>query len=198
MSRVLCETKFLQLKDEDGWFYTHRPNVSGIVIIVPVIRGEEVMFLKTRRPPLMAEGISKFNIELPAGLVGDTDKSESILDCAGKELLEETGLRAARLKILTHNLTSSGGLTSETSSVVLAVIEDDTPAQIPQNDGGIILERVRVGIADIPEWLLGQEQEGGSIGAQTLAGLYLFLCHNESVSRCDGGGRDERSTTSTT
>lgn len=184
MSEILCETKFLQLKNEDGWFYAHRPNVSGIVIIVPVIIGstrddDEILFLKTKRPPLTAEGVSRFNIELPAGLVGDIDKNESVLDCAHKELLEETGLVAAKMKILTHNLTSSGGLTSETSSLVMAMIEDGTPVQTAQNDGGIILERIRVKIADIPKWLIAQEKAGGSIGAQTLAGVYLFLCNNK-------------------
>lgn len=179
MSKILCETKFLQLKDEGGWFYAHRPNVSGIVIIVPVIKNEEVLFLKTKRPPLISEKVSRFNIELPAGLVGDIDKNESVLDCARKELLEETGLVAAKMKVLTRNLTSSGGLTSETSSLVLATIKDDTPAQTAQDDGGIILERVRVKIADIPKWLMKQEKEGGSIGAQTLAGVYLFLCNNK-------------------
>ncbi len=178
MSKVLYETKFLQLKDSgNGWFYAHRPNVSGIVIIVPII-GDEVLFLKTKRPPLDAEKVSNFNIELPAGLVGDIDKDESILDCAHKELLEETGFVAKEMKVLTHNLTSSGGLTSETSSIVLAVIENDTPVAEAQNDGGIILERVKVKIADAPKWLKAQEQAGGSIGAQTLAGLYLFLCNN--------------------
>ncbi len=178
MSKILCETKFLQLKDDNGWFYAHRPNVSGIVIIVPIICNQEVLFLKTKRPPLVAEEISKFNIEFPAGLIGDINKNESVLECASKELLEETGLVATQMKILTNNLTSSGGLTSETSSVVLAIIEDAMPVTTPQDDGGIIVERMRIKISDIPKWLQTQEKTGGSIGAQTLAGLYLFLCEN--------------------
>lgn len=174
---ILYDTKYLQLKKTGRWFYAHRPNVSDIVIIVPVVRckdGDEIIMLKTKRPPLVAEGVSKFNIELPAGLVGDEVENEDIIEAAKKELLEETGYRAEKITVLTRKLSSSGGLSSECAAVVLAEITDDKIVSPPQSDGGIIIECIRVKIKDVKSWLKAQEIEGNSIGSQTLAGLYLY------------------------
>lgn len=179
MSEILFNTKFLQLKNENGWTYAHRPNAKNIVIIVPIIKGEEILFLKTRRPPLIAEGVSKFNIELPAGLVGDEIENEDVLEAAKKELLEETGMVAEKFTVLSENLSSTGGLTSESSTVILAEISNDAIINSPQSDGGVIVERIRIKIGDIKKWLQMQEEDGCSIGAQTLAGLFLCLWDNK-------------------
>ncbi|GBF23191.1 ADP-ribose pyrophosphatase, partial [Candidatus Gastranaerophilus sp. (ex Termes propinquus)] len=129
---------------------------------------------KTLRPPLRAEGAGEFNIELPAGLVGDVDKNETPLEAAGKELLEETGLKAGRFEVMTRKLSSSGGCTSECATVVLAYVEDTTLHKVPEDDEGVIVERVEVPLNEIPAWLLKMEYEGNTIGAQTLAGLFYL------------------------
>lgn len=183
MKRVLCSTKFLQLKSApkpDGqgeWAYAHRPNVNEIVIVVPVIsypEGKKVLFLKTVRPPLVNEGYAKFNIELPAGLVGDECAHETLIECAQKELLEEAGLVAQKLEVKTQKLSSSAGCTSEVACVVVAYVDGSTERFNPQDDGGVIVEREEVFVEEIFVWLKIQEKEGNTIGAQTLAGLFYI------------------------
>lgn len=176
---ILYKTKYLELRETNGWVYAHRGNAGSIVIIIPVIKNREILFLKTKRPPLTSEGYNDFNIELPAGLVGDIYKNENILDSAKRELLEETGLVADEMKILTQKLTSSAGLTDEISTVILANISEDTIKSTPVDDGGVIQERIKVEIKDINAWLKSEEEKGNTIGAQTLSALFLFLCENK-------------------
>jgi len=180
-TKTLYETKYLSLKSAPSpsgkgeWAYSHRPNVHDVVIIVPYINdddGERVLFLKTKRPPLVAEGKSTFNIELPAGLVGDEDVTETLLGAAAKELSEEAGLKAERFEVATRKLSSSGGCTSEVCSVVIAYITDCFQCSCPQSDNGVIVDRVEVKLEDIPQWLKEKEEEGCTIGAQTLSGLW--------------------------
>ena len=176
---TLYKTKYLELRETNGWVYAHRGNAGSIVIIIPVIKAEEILFLKTKRPPLTSEGYNGFNIELPAGLVGDIYKDESIIESAKRELLEETGLVADEMKILTEKLTSSAGLTDEISTIILAKIQEDKIINAPVDDGGVIQERIKIKIKDINTWLKSEEEKGNTIGAQTLSALFLFLCENK-------------------
>ena len=94
---VLYDTKYLQLKSTKSktgsdWVYAHRPNAKDVVIIVPVIDNNKVLFIIEERPPLVAEGIASRSIAVPAGLVGDEREGESIEDAIRAELLEEAGL----------------------------------------------------------------------------------------------------------
>jgi 8-oxo-dGTP pyrophosphatase MutT (NUDIX family) len=184
-SKILYETEYLQFKatqKPDGkgeWAYAHRANAKGIVVIVPLIDNERILFIKTRRPPLVAEGFEGFNIEFPAGLVADVDKNETTQECAKKELLEEAGLVAESFEVLTQRLSSSGGCVSEVSTIVLARVNGAAERFEPQDDGGIIVERDEVRVCDIPMWLKEQERAQNTIGAQTLAGLYYVLAREE-------------------
>ena len=93
--------------DRKKWAYVKRVNSKGVVIIVPLIVDLDepaTIFLKTKRPPLIAEGISEFNLEFPAGLVGDENLNETIEDALKKELLEETGLKAEKYIIKNEKL----------------------------------------------------------------------------------------------
>lgn len=177
MSKILHKTKFLELRTapkpngNGEWAYAHRPNVKDIVIIIPLINNESILFLKTRRPPLREECMGKFNIELPAGLVGDEDENETVEEAAKKELLEETGLVAEKFEVMVRKLSSSGGCTSETATLVLAHINNSNGIE-PGDDDGVIAERIIVPVKEAPAWLKTQEDEGNTIGAQTLAGLY--------------------------
>ena len=86
-TKILCSTKYLELKEavapngKSAWIYAHRQIATDVVVIVPVLKSEteeKILFLKTQRPPLYAENKADINIELPAGLVGDERKGESI------------------------------------------------------------------------------------------------------------------------
>ena len=178
-NNILYDTKYLQLKSTksktgNDWVYAHRPNAKDVVIIVPVIENTKILFIIEERPPLVAEGISTRSIAVPAGLVGDERKGESIEDAIRAELKEEAGLEADRIVIKTRRAASSPGCVSETVTIVIAYIDKYNIVSEPVSDGGVIVDRVLVDIADIYPWLREQEKNGAAIAAQTLAGLFYL------------------------
>lgn len=190
-TKILCSTKYLELKEavapngKSAWIYAHRQIATDVVVIVPVLKSEteeKILFLKTQRPPLYAENKADINIELPAGLVGDERKGESIEQAIEAELREETGLTADSIKIVSRKIASSAGCTSETSTIALAEITDTTEISKPLSDGGIILERIWVNANDIRNWLQEQEKNGCAISAQALCGLFYYFSDTTATS----------------
>ncbi len=181
MSEVLFDTKFLQLKKTQSpsghsWFYAHRPNVSGVVAIVPVlhtVHGSEIIFIETMRPPVYAEHVAETCIELPAGLVGDEIKNETIEDAIRKELLEETGYMADKIEIVAKNVISSGGCVSEALTIAKADIREDIQIQKPSDDGGVIVKIYKIQLKNVHKWLKEQEGQGKAISSFLYAGLYF-------------------------
>lgn len=126
---LLYDTKYLQLKSTksksgNDWVYAHRPNAKDVVVILPLINNKQVLFLIEERPPLQAEGIAKYSIALPAGLVGDERIGETIEEAINAELMEEAGLKADRLEIKTRKTASSPGCISETVTIAIAYVNE--------------------------------------------------------------------------
>ena len=173
------DNKFLNLVETvcpDGkrWAYAKRVNSKGVVIIVPLILDLAepcTLFLKTKRPPLIAENISEFNLEFPAGLVGDENNDETFEDALKKELLEETGMKADKFIIKTDKLSSSAGCVSEVATIGIAYIKNSKQYSKPVTDGDVIQERILVKLSEINEFIENWEY---SIGAQTLGGIYYL------------------------
>ena len=98
---VIAKTKFLEFKSAKSpsgkdWYYVRRTNDtdkhdSAVVITTLVKKDGEynLLLFKNVRPPLTAENKATFCLESPAGLIGDVDTSETLIECAKKELLEE-------------------------------------------------------------------------------------------------------------
>lgn len=178
MSKVLYNTKFLQLKSTPSksgneWVYAHRPNAHDVVVILPETE-DEVLFLIEERPPLQAENRGKYSIALPAGLVGDERIGETVDDAIKAELLEETGLQADEINIVARKVASSAGCVSETVTLAIAKIKNQTPVCTPVTDGGVIADRIWVKKDSIKDWLKQKENEGFVLTAQTLAALYYM------------------------
>ena len=170
--------------DGKKWAYAKRNNTKGVVIIVPLIMDlsePSTIFLKTKRPPLVAENIAEYNLEFPAGLVGDEDKNETIEDALKKELLEETGMKADKFVIKNSLLSSSAGCVSEVSTIAIAYINNSKTVKKPVSDGGIIQERIIVNISEVKSFLKTRQNKKWALGAQTLAGLYYLLEELEIV-----------------
>lgn len=177
---ILYDTKYLQLKNTKtkqghDWVYAHRPNVNGVVVILPIIEGNKFLFLVEKRPPLIAEGITERSVALPAGLVGDERVGETICDAIKAELLEETGLIADRIEIKTQNIASSPGCVSEVVTIAFAYINEYKIFSPPIDDGGIIIDRVLVDIENVYDWLKAQENHGAVLTASTLAALFYYM-----------------------
>ncbi len=183
MKEILYSTKFVNLmaskrKGKPDWVYAHRPNAGNVVIIIPLIHkkeGEYTLFLITKRPPVVEEYGEKFCVEFPAGLVGDENSFETTDEAFKKELLEETGYEASNFKIMSENLVSSGGLTSEKSTLAVAEIFDTVKKAVPVDDGGVIIERIEVPLQDVKKFLNDIQAKGYYMCAQTLAGVYYLF-----------------------
>lgn len=184
---VISKSKFLEFKSAKSpeghdWFYVNRTNDtnkhdSAVVITTLVkINGEyNFLFLKTKRPPIYAENKAEFCIESPAGLIGDINKEESLEDCAKKELLEETGLKADKLFTELLNSSTSAGLSSETLAYITAITDEYKVIEQPVSDGGIIAERFFVPAKDIKKYLQEADKKKYSIAAATVCGIFFAL-----------------------
>lgn len=113
---TLYEGKFLSVVKTANWEFVRRRNLSGIVGIVAVTDDGKLILIEQYRPPVGANVI-----ELPAGLAGDVagSESEDLSDAARRELLEETGYEAKRMKLLGAGA-ASAGLSDEIITLYLA------------------------------------------------------------------------------
>jgi len=184
---MIYKTKYLEFKDvlkPSGalWHYVKRTNDKNshdsAVIVTTVVKKDNIynfLLLKTSRPPITAENKAKYCIECPAGLIGDENKSETLIECAKKELLEEGGYIADEMFIELTNSCTSAGLTSETLSFITAIVEDDSLKSTPISDDGIILDRIFVPTNKIYEYLSDIDNKTVSIASSALAGIFYAL-----------------------
>lgn len=89
-------------------------------MIVPFM-DDKIVLLKQFRVP-----VKGYIYEFPAG-IKETD--ESILDCAVRELKEETGLDVELLKVYNSPLYNSCGISDETVSIVFAKVKGEISLQ---------------------------------------------------------------------
>lgn len=177
---ILYETKFLTLKaikreNKPDWYYVSRNNAKNIVVILPIIQNtgeDEIIFLITKRPPL--ENIANYSVEIPAGLVGDENKNETTNMACRKELLEEVGMVASKFEVCATKVSTSGGLTDEVCTIYKAYIKDDKILTPPIDDGGVIIDRIKVKKSKIKDFLIEKENEGFALSAQMLAALFYL------------------------
>ncbi len=100
---ILLETKYLRVCCRDGWYYVERPGVTGIVGIIAVTDAGELVLVEQYRIPVSARCI-----ELPAGLADVPE--EPLAETARRELLEETGFAAEKVKLLVEGVHSPGAV----------------------------------------------------------------------------------------
>lgn len=113
-SNVEHEGKFLRFVKRNNWEFVERKNTTGIVAVVPITKEGNIVLVKQYREPF-----KKIVAEIPAGLIGDIDNTETATTAARRELLEETGYYAHMLHEL-GTFTVSPGLSSEQLTYVIA------------------------------------------------------------------------------
>jgi ADP-ribose pyrophosphatase len=165
--RILAETRYLRLVDQDGWTFVERANARAVVVIVPLTAERRLLFVEQYRIPL-----GRKVIEFPAGLVGDEPgrEQEDLIEAARRELLEETGYQAATLRLVSTSATSPG-MTNEMVRFILASdltkvgAGGGTPAE------NILVHEVALGEARV--WLSQRERQGTPLAAKIFAGLFF-------------------------
>jgi ADP-ribose pyrophosphatase len=77
----------------------------GAVVILPIMPDGQILLIRNRRYT-----VGERLVELPAGTL---EPGEEPMNCAGRELVEETGYLAGRIKALNNFFTSPGVLSEK-------------------------------------------------------------------------------------
>ena len=165
-TRVLFRGHYLCLKKQAHWEYCERNGVGGAVVILALTPDENVLFVEQYRIPLGAR-----SIEMPAGLIGDTRDfaGESAESAARRELEEETGYRAGRMRILMSG-PSSAGLSNEI--ITLAYARDLVRVGPGGGDASEAIQVHEVPLTECHDWLMKQAAGGLPIDPKVFGGLY--------------------------
>src|SRR2546423_13425477 len=130
----------------------------GAVCVLPFLDDDQIMLIRNRR-----YAVAQILIELPAGTL---EKNEDPINCAGRELLEETGHLAGKLVPLRTFFTSPGIMSEKMYSYVAYDLE---PQQRAPEEG----EEIELVSASLDQAIQmihdGQIQDG-----KTIATLLLY------------------------
>ncbi len=112
-AKTMWAGKYVRIEKRDKWEYASRSNNITAVVILAEFEGKMILIDQPRVPPDCR------CVELPAGLVGDTDPNATIESTAIKELEEEAGFTAKRIERL-GEFYASPGMLSESFTLVRA------------------------------------------------------------------------------
>jgi ADP-ribose pyrophosphatase len=158
-AEVMWAGKFVRAVRRGKWEYASRTgNISAVVILAE--HEGKVILIDQPRVPLVERCL-----ELPAGLVGDTDPNATVEDTAIKELEEETGFTADRIERL-GEFYASPGMLSEGFTLVRA-----HGVRKIGDGGGDENEDINVHLvarADIPNFIEQKRAEGFGIDVKLL------------------------------
>ena len=165
-AQVLCEGRYLRLVKRGSWEYAERTNAGHAVIVIALTPERKLLFVEQFREPMGGP-----TIEMPAGLVGDTEENDTLEDAARRELLEETGWQAGDVRVLMIGPTSSG-LSSELIAFVRA--RDLTRVHAGGGDETEDITVHEVPVDDAPRWLAEKMAAGYAMDPKLWAGLWLL------------------------
>jgi len=163
--RVIGEGKYVRLVSESGWEYATRPNVTGIVVMVPITEDGKLVLVEQRRV-----AVHNRVIELPAGMVGDIDANEQLSDAARRELIEETGYEAGEMAFL-----AEGPIAVGISDEVISFFHARRLTRVGPG-GGDEHEDItvhEVPLAELHGFVAAQRAAGRAVDPKIFAGLFL-------------------------
>jgi ADP-ribose pyrophosphatase len=156
---VMWEGKFVRALRRGKWEFASRSRNIGAVVVLAEFEGKVILVEQPRVPTDCR------CIELPAGLVGDTDPNATVESTAIKELEEETGFTADRVERL-GEFYSSPGMLSEGFTLVRA-----HGVRKVGKGGGDDSEDIKVHLvsrSDIPNFIEQMLAEGLGLDAKLL------------------------------
>lgn len=166
---IKWQGKYITVRQQGTWEYVSRSRgIRAAVILAVDEAGPEgpcLILVEQYRVPL-----GRRCLELPAGLVGDTDdvNGEEAADAALRELEEETGYRAERMVEL-GDFYSSPGMVSESFWLFRA-----HGLTRVHNGGGVSGEDItvhRVPVPQLAEYVAARRAEGFGIDVKLLLAL---------------------------
>lgn len=152
--------RFLEMKKRGRWEYVGRVGGVQAAVVVAIDDGHVILVEQYRVP------LGRACLELPAGLIGDETAGESAETSAARELEEETGYRADRVRSL-GIFYASPGMVSECFTLVRA--EGLTRVS---GGGGTADENIvthRVPLTDIADFVAARRAAGVAIDVKLLA-----------------------------
>src|SRR3982751_1274367 len=158
-AEVMWEGKFVRVIRRGKWEYASRTRNISAVVILAEYEGKVILIDQPRAP------LGERCLELPAGLVGDTDATATVEDTAIKELEEETGFTASHVERL-GDFYSSPGMLAEGFTLVRA-----HGVRRVGGGGGDENEDINVHLvarADIPNFLEQKRAEGFGVDVKLL------------------------------
>ena len=92
----------------------------GAVVVLPFLNDKTILLIRNKR-----YAVDQVLLELPAGTL---EPKEPTINCAGRELLEETGYLAKKMKLLATFFTSPGILSEKMYAFVAYDLQKSKPA----------------------------------------------------------------------
>lgn len=147
------------LKDNEGRKHKREIVVHpGAAVILPVLPDGQIMLIRTYR-----YAVGEHLLELPAGTI---DPGETPINCAGRELMEETGYIAGKLTRIASFYASPGILTEK----MHAYLATDLLPHAGEKDVGEEIELQPMTFEEALRLVV----EGDIIDAKTITTLLLF------------------------
>jgi ADP-ribose diphosphatase len=146
----------------------------GAVVVMGILPDEQIILIRTRR-----YAVGQNLVELPAGTL---EKGEDPINCAGRELLEETGYLAGRLRPIGNFYTSPGIL----SEKMYAFVAYDLEKQEQALEEGEEIELQFATLDDAIEMIRRGEIHDG----KTVAALLMYDKFFRSGAGPNAGGVD--------
>ena len=160
---VMWQGEYITAVRDGQWEYVERARRIAAVVIIAEHDGKIVLVEQERVP------IGRRCLELPAGLIGDSEGPDSVEAAARRELAEETGFAADHFEMLGEYY-SSPGMVAESFTLVRA-----TGLTRMGAGGGVDGENIAVHLvprAEIAEFVAAKRSDGVGIDVK----LLLLLC----------------------
>ncbi|MBI3307047.1 MAG: NUDIX hydrolase [Candidatus Omnitrophica bacterium] len=165
---ILFEGKYLRLVRKQTWEFVERIHGDGIVVIMPLTEKKTVIVIDQYRAAL-----EKRVIEFPAGLVRDMEahRGESFENAAKRELEEETGYRAGKIKVLFRGPASSG---ATASMITFFLAEKLTKVSEGGGDETEDIQVHEIPVKKLAGWIQKMEKKGMVTDPKVYSGLYFL------------------------